>query len=656
MRSKTSFFNPTVYRKNLTRFAPLWLAYTAFWLVAMPLNILSNREHVYRNMFDVWDLLETVLRIGSYAGVVVCAVYALFVAMAFHGWYYQTRNVNALAALPIRREAWFITNLVSALTVGLLPHLLVALCSWLSAAALGLAGFSAALQWLAIVSLFYIFFYALSTLCAAVVGQILALPVLYFLVNFTAVVVNYFVVQILETFVYGMNGSRTALSPLSPIFHVLSRTQVEIGYADETAEGFAARTVLYVRFIRWGYLLGLTAAALIFLAAAFLLFRRRRMEAAGDTIAVAPLRPVFKYVFAAGCALVLGSLVAELFFEGREGPSVIVMSLCLLAGGFIGYFTAEILLKKTFHVFQSRAWAGFGIFSAALVALVLLMEFDVTGYERRVPAAGNVASLRVDCLGRYMELEDPAYIADFIALHQSLIDEKAGQEAIEYHISRDRIADVSACGLELSYRLKNGRSLTRSYTVYCTEEEWASGVSPANRMDALLNEPALALKFYEPSFPVTDLWDMGGGSLYNEIYNIFEELGSNGKPSVALVRRMELTQAEAWELYTTCLLPDLRDGKIGRRDFFRFSEGRETEYAARINVEFSARRVTHDQVLVNGSYTSYIDLTLTVGSRTAQYFLDRGVPLITWAQYSELMEQIENGEDVNLDLNTLLEQ
>ena len=48
----------------------------------------------------------------------ITMVYAIFVAMALHGWYYKTASVNALAALPVRREAWFCTNLVTALTMG----------------------------------------------------------------------------------------------------------------------------------------------------------------------------------------------------------------------------------------------------------------------------------------------------------------------------------------------------------------------------------------------------------------------------------------------------------------------------------------------------------------------------------------------------------
>ena len=42
MRSVTSFFNPTLYRKNLTRFWPLWAIWTVMWAFVMPLNLLNQ--------------------------------------------------------------------------------------------------------------------------------------------------------------------------------------------------------------------------------------------------------------------------------------------------------------------------------------------------------------------------------------------------------------------------------------------------------------------------------------------------------------------------------------------------------------------------------------------------------------------------------------
>ena len=44
MKLKTSFFNPTVLRKDVTRFAPLWGLYTVFMLMVVFLLGLDENE------------------------------------------------------------------------------------------------------------------------------------------------------------------------------------------------------------------------------------------------------------------------------------------------------------------------------------------------------------------------------------------------------------------------------------------------------------------------------------------------------------------------------------------------------------------------------------------------------------------------------------
>ena len=42
MRSGTSFFNGTVYKKTLLRFWPIWAICLVIWLIAMPINGLMS--------------------------------------------------------------------------------------------------------------------------------------------------------------------------------------------------------------------------------------------------------------------------------------------------------------------------------------------------------------------------------------------------------------------------------------------------------------------------------------------------------------------------------------------------------------------------------------------------------------------------------------
>ena len=102
MKSKTSYFNPTVFRKNLTRFAPCWGLYTVGALMGLVLLLDSSSKHMASNLVDAVHILS-----------LITPVYALICAQLLFGDLYNTRMCNALHAMPLRRETWFFTNVLS---------------------------------------------------------------------------------------------------------------------------------------------------------------------------------------------------------------------------------------------------------------------------------------------------------------------------------------------------------------------------------------------------------------------------------------------------------------------------------------------------------------------------------------------------------------
>ena len=214
-------------------------------------------------------------------------------------------------------------------------------------------------------------------------------------------------------------------------------------------------------------------------------------------IAVRPLRPVLKYCVTIFCSLVLGVLTALTFFSGGSSPSLAAMLICLLAGGFVGYFMSEILLKKSFQVFR-REWIGFGVFSLCLLAAALLMEMDAFGFERRVPAVSDVESITLDgsTFWNPAIVTEEAYIADLITLHQSIVSDKAEQEALAAQWPNGDQLDYTV--IDLVYQLKNGRTLARTYRLYCTEEIWHDASSLPRQYADILQDPLYHLPGERP--------------------------------------------------------------------------------------------------------------------------------------------------------------
>ena len=617
MRSRASFFSAAVYRKNLSRLTPLWAVYLLVLLMILPLSLLSQADG---RTFGAGDLQYLVLHTALRAGTYINLVYAAALAMVLHAWYYSSRSVNTIAALPIRREAWCLANLLTALTCSLIPNALVALGIWAAAGTVGHAGGQPALWAFAMLTAEFVFFYGLASLCAAIVGQLAALPVLYVLLNYTAVILNYVTISVLSTFVYGMrDDGYQALSRLSPAFYLTNELQIVTKSVDD---GY------YCVFHGGTYLAAIGLVGLALFAVSFLLFRRRRMEAAGDVIAVPILQPVFRYCFTVFCALVLGVLAAVTFFSGQNGPPLPLMVFCLLLGGFLGYFTAVVLLKKSFRVF-GREWVGFGVVAACLLAAVALMEFDVFGFERRIPDASEVESITLDGSAMWdsVVVTDEAHIADLITLHQSLLSQKHEQEALAAAYPSAESGTMDYVTVELIYQLRSGRILARSYRIYCTEALWLDDTSLARQYDEIVRDPYIVYLENTPSFDVT-------AAQVSYSYVGFYEADTGG------YRTEELTGEEAFELYESCILPDLRDGLVGRSAVFQFDDHSQTEYQADIYLEFTYT-VDGLRQTAGGSHGTIplavksINLQPTEGSRTARWLEDQGFSLTLRADVPE---------------------
>ena len=106
MKLKTSYFNSAVFRKNMTRFAPAWVLYGIFLLLILATMADANSQA--SNLAS--DLGNSLMPFA-----LLNAGYALLCAQLVFGDLFNARMCNALHAMPMRRECWFLTNALSGL-------------------------------------------------------------------------------------------------------------------------------------------------------------------------------------------------------------------------------------------------------------------------------------------------------------------------------------------------------------------------------------------------------------------------------------------------------------------------------------------------------------------------------------------------------------
>lgn len=127
MKSKTSSFNTTIFKKNLTHHWPIWIVYLCYLIVVVPLSIwlYANNESNYIGNVPLTQKQYYV--IGSAlagAGSVVPVFIAAAAALAVFSYLYNPRNANMIHSLPLDRRELYITNYVSGFVFLFVPELI----------------------------------------------------------------------------------------------------------------------------------------------------------------------------------------------------------------------------------------------------------------------------------------------------------------------------------------------------------------------------------------------------------------------------------------------------------------------------------------------------------------------------------------------------
>lgn len=514
--SSKSWFYPTLWKKNMTRFWPIWAVYLVCWLFTMPLLLLTELR---------WDSIGDAFQPGQYfasqvvrnwctwPALLAGVVFGILSAMAVFSYLYNNRSAGMLHALPVRREGLFLTNYLSGLSFMVLPQILVFVLTLLAEAAVGYVDALALGQWLLVQICFTLFFYSFAVFCAMFTGHILALPAFYGILNGLAAGLYWLVNGLFSSLLFGYNGANgmaEAALWLTPVGKLGSKLHTEVVW--DKGGDVAARVLLH----GMGYAILYAVLGLVLAGLALVLYRRRHLEGAGDVVTVPWVRPIFKYGVAFCAALSLGTLLYIWFGWDPAQDGVWGLLVFMLACGAVGYFVAEMLLKKSFRVL--RAWKGCVVFSAVLVVLALCVRLDVVGYERRVPDPSQVAGVELrnvysapdDSARNYSAYsEDPDFVQAVTELHQSIVERREDyrgqnwgaryESGVVDGLEVDRIQTEATLDFRIRYTmLPSERTLSREYYIPVTADDLANPDSPAARLAALLNRTEDRVSRYFP--------------------------------------------------------------------------------------------------------------------------------------------------------------
>lgn len=569
MRSATSFFDKTLFRSQLKHTWPLWLGYTALWLFLVPVALFSELS-AYQGSYSAADASGLLLNTGVRGGVFISFFFGLFFAMLAFSHLTQSRATNGFHALPVRRETIFLTAYLTGLFCQLSTILVTFLLGAAVSAPLHLSFWSVTGAAMGSAMLEAVFFYSFAALCMMMTGQILAAPVFYFVGNILVPGMEYLLRNFAGNFLYGYSGhTDVALGFLSPPLYMYTMcTEVAIA-SIETCESDSYYVTAYALEHRSFMILAAYAlAGLVIALIALLLYRTRKSEMTGSTVAFPWATPIFKYGVAFCTAVALGQLLYFFLFgqyRSSSSDSLPGTILCMAAAGLVGYFVAEMLIKKSFRVFRTGA-KGAVIVALALVLLGVAMSFDLTGYEKRVPDESEIESAFYTFSGMtHVTTDDADTIRRLTAAHQAIVKNRNEQARIADAWDADTLSqsdhdDIEPFSLRLTYYLKDGSQLSRSYSLYLRRSELTAPSSVTARVNALYTcrESVLCRVLgygYE---------HLGDTPRFLDSYCYYYDDNSGGKDYA-------LTAAQAEQVYAA-LMQDVQDSDNGGSDIFAVQE------------------------------------------------------------------------------------
>ena len=619
MKSKTSFFNRSLFFSLLKRYWPIFAAYIIIWLIMLPLALANQLSYNSTYMVDMQNIVAVtahyILNTGLVGGVIMSGIFGAVIAMAAFNYLYNARSVSMMCSLPIRREGVFLSLFTSGLVGMFVLNIITFLTTIAVCAAYGiLAPCTAYLfQWLAMVCMTNLFFFGFAALCSSFTGNIIVLPLVYAVLNFTVYVVEMLVRLLGSMFIYGLSMNDSAsLGSLSPPVYLLTSTNVN--YILEPSTTGTMRTIGYY-YDGWAALCIYAVVGIIFASLAMLLIKNRRMETASDVVALKPLKPIFKYCLSVGCSLVLGILIYQMIFINSINTSglksMLIMLLLMLFGAFIGYFAAEMLIKKTFRVFSGRSWIGMGVTAFVIIAFMFAGEYDLFRIERNLPEANEIQDVSIRCQGETVLFEQPENIEKAIELQKSIIENKDANEAASYQT--DSLTN-SSYYVDFIYTYKNQDTLSREYSIYYPVTD------DILTLNELMNSTEAVQYRKNLNIPVTL------NSITDANISYFDkESGS--------YRSYALTDEHAYELYSECIVPDMDDGSLGKI----WLRTNDSYYENVYDCTFSFSVTKRDNY---GGYSSdYFYTTLTVNStRSNKWVQDKfGISFCTMGESSEIL-------------------
>lgn len=379
---------------------------------------------------------------------VIMLVMPMILSVAMYGYMHNRRSVDVYHSLPLTRQDLFLGTAAAALFILWVPQVISFALTAALSAFVPTASTSAVLTELLFWMASTLAIFAMTSFVSTQVGTQADHAIFALVFNGSLSGVSLVLYVIASEYLYGFAMSEQFFDRvyrLCPFSLMVGRMFLDRSSSYLAGNNFSAAVWFVV--------------SIVLLVVAAALYARRKSEQAEVLGNMGPLQVYIRAVGTLIAGVCFGALFYVVFRPSRDAG----MLVCIALGSLLSYYIGDIIL--THSVRSPRAILPMGLATVAVVCVLCGGAiYDYFGYETRVPAAEDVVSVDISNVelrytsqmsyktGNYgtITLTDPESIATVIAAHSAQTTAKDNSPESGW--------------LHLTYTLKNGKKLSRSYS------------------------------------------------------------------------------------------------------------------------------------------------------------------------------------------------
>lgn len=240
------------------------------------------------------------------------------------------------------------------------------------------------------------------------------------------------------------------------------------------------------------------------------LYRKRKSETAENNFAFPLPKIIIRFVTTAAVGMGLGMI----FYQVTRSNSQSSFFLGVFAGSLVTHIIAEAIYSRGFKSLK-KSFVYYGAFVVLFLGGYLSLSFGFFGYDTRLPATENIASVDID-MPNYSNMCGMTYVSnergdllttitpqlkkrnniDMVrGLHQTIINTNK-KSSYPYKINNHNYENIA-----ITYHLKNGHTLCRNYNEFsCGENKNISNLCLIIQNQEEYKTNGSLIFYMEPSF------------------------------------------------------------------------------------------------------------------------------------------------------------